>query len=426
MVFGFVLLANAASCNINRMARSPHTAPAWAFPFQSRDFRLLSVSILFYSVGSGMEQVAVGWLVFELTGSSFMIGVAAAARMAPFFFLGILSGTLSDRLERKAFLRLVTLLAGGVAAGMALLILAADPNVWAVIALVAAQGSAFAFALTIRQAYTVDIVGTRQALNGLALTSICMQAGGIAGALASGALIEALGPGWQYVGVTACYAASGLVLFAVRTSQPAMQEMRESVLRNLAGSIQLLRRNRSLLVLMGLASVTEVFGFTHMTLLPVFAKDVVGVGPAGLGVMTAVRQGGGLIGLGLLASLRDYRRKGLLMFLTAGLFGLGQMAFSLSTNLYVFLVVLAVVNASAHAVDTLYKTLMQTVVSEEQRGRAMGSWVLSIGTAPVGHLGIGGLAGALGAQGALLVNGAVLAFVSLSAGAGLKETRRLE
>ena len=421
-----MLLANAASCNINRMARSLHTVPAWAFPFQSRDFRLLSVSILLYSVGSGMEQVAVGWLVFELTGSSFMIGVASAARMAPFFFLGILSGTLSDRLERKAFLRLVTLLAGGVAAGMALLILAADPNVWAVIALVAAQGSAFAFALTIRQAYTVDIVGTRQALNGLALTSIGMQAGGIAGALASGALIEALGPGWQYVGVTACYAASGLVLFAVRTSQPAMQEMRESVLRNFVGSIQLLRRNRSLLVLMGLASVTEVFGFTHMTLLPVFAKDVIGVGPAGLGVMTAVRQGGGLIGLGLLASLRDYRRKGLLMFLTAGLFGLGQMAFSLSANLYVFLVVLAVVNASAHAVDTLYKTLMQTVVSEEQRGRAMGSWVLSIGTAPVGHLGIGGLAGALGAQGALLVNGAVLAFVSLSAGAGLRETRRLE
>ena len=426
MVFGFVLLSDAPSCNIDRMARSPHTAPAWAFPFQSRDFRLLSVSILLYSVGNGMEQVAVGWLVFELTGSAFMIGVASAARMAPFFFLGILSGTLSDRLERKAFLRLVTLLAGGVAAGMALLILAADPDVWTIIALVAAQGSAFAFALTIRQAYTVDIVGTRQALNGLALTSICMQAGGIAGALASGALIEGLGPGWQYVGVAACYAASGLVLFAVRTSQPAMQEMRESVLRNLAGSIQLLRRNRSLLVLMGLASVTEVFGFTHMTLLPVFAKDVIGVGPAGLGVMTAVRQGGGLIGLGLLASLRDYRRKGLLMFLTAGLFGLGQMAFSLSTNLYVFLVVLAVVNASAHAVDTLYKTLMQTVVSEEQRGRAMGSWVLSIGTAPVGHLGIGGLAGALGAQGALLVNGAVLAFVSLSAGAGLRETRRLE
>ena len=403
-----------------------YRALAWTVSFRSRDFRWLWVSILLYSVGTGMEHVAVGWLVFEVTGSSFMVGVASAARMAPFFFLGILSGTLSDRLERKAFLRLVTLLAGGVAAGMALLILAAGTNMWAVMALVAAQGSAFAFASTIRQAFTVDIVGSRQALNGLALTSIAMQAGGIAGSLASGVLIQELGAGWQYVAVTACYVTSGLTLFVVRTSQPAIQGMRQSVFRNLVGSIELLRRNRSLLILMGLASITEVFGFTHMTLLPVFAKDVIGVGPAGLGVMTAVRQGGGLIGLVILASLIDYRRKGLLMFLTAGLFGLGLLALSQSVNLYVFLAVLAVVNAAAHAVDTLYKTLMQSVVAEEQRGRAMGAWVLSIGTAPVGHLGLGGLASALGTQGALLVNGAVLTIVSLSAVAGLKNTRRLE
>ena len=401
-------------------------ALAWAASFRFRDFRWLWTSILLYSVGNGMEAVAVGWLVFELTGSSFMVGVAAAARMAPLFFLGIVSGTLSDRLERKAFLHLVTFLTGVVAAGMALLILAASPNVWAVMALVAAHGAAFAFALTIRQAYTVDIVGPRQALNGLALGSIAMLAGGAAGSAVSGVLIEAWGAGWQYVAVTACYVAAGLTLFAVRTSRPAMRGTRQPVLKNLAGTIRLLRRNRSLLILMGLASITEVFGFTHMTLLPILAKDVLDVGPAGLGVMTAVRQGGGLIGLAVLASLVDYRRKGLAMFLAAGLFGLAQLALSQSVDLYVFLVVLAVVNACAHAVDTLYKTLMQSVVAEEQRGRAMGAWVLSIGTAPVGHLGIGGLAGALGAQGALLVNGAVLAIVSLFAAAGMKDTRRLE
>ena len=399
---------------------------AWAVSFRFRDFRWLWASILLYSVGNGMEQVAVGWLVFEMTGSSFMVGVASAARMAPLFFLGIVSGTLSDRMERGAFLRLVTFLSGVVSAGMAVLILASTANVWAVMALVAAHGAAFAFALTIRQAYTVDIVGRRQALNGLALTSVAMLAGGVAGSLASGVLIEGWGAGWQYVVVTAFYLAAGLTLFVVRASRPEIQRVRQSVLRNLVGSIRLLRQNRSLLVLMGLASITEVFGFTHMTLLPVFAKDVLDVGPAGLGVITAVRQGGGLIGLVILASLIDYRRKGLLMFLTAGLFGLALVALSQSVDLYVFLVVLAVVNASAHAVDTLYKTLMQAVVAEEQRGRAMGAWVLSIGTAPVGHLGLGGLAGALGAQGALLVNGALLAIVSLSTAIGLKDTRRLE
>jgi hypothetical protein len=78
------------------------------------------------------------------------------------------------------------------------------------------------------------------------------------------------------------------------------------------------------------------------------------------------------------------------------------------------------------SVDTLYKTLMQSNVPDEQRGRAMGSWVLSIGVAPVGHMGVGGLAGALGAQGALLVNGAALAGISLAAAIGLPKIRRLE
>ena len=179
------------------------------------------------------------------------------------------------------------------------------------------------------------------------------------------------------------------------------------------------------MTLMLLASITEVFGFTHMTLLPVFAKEVLGVGPVGLGFMTAVRQGGALIGLFFLANLRDFQSKGLLMFGIAFGFGAGMMLFSLATNLLVFLLVLAVVNAFAMAVDTLYKTLMQENVTDEQRGRAMGSWVLSIGVAPVGHLGVGGLAGVLGAPGALLVNGAVLSIVSLATVAGLPRIRRL-
>ncbi len=127
-----------------------------------------------------------------------------------------------------------------------------------------------------------------------------------------------------------------------------------------------------------------------------------------------------------MASLSDYRRKGLLMFIIAGAFGVGLMAFSLSANLFFFLLVLAVVNACAMSVDTLYKTLMQENVPNEQRGRAMGSWVLSIGMAPVGHLGVGGLASFLGAPGALLVNGAVLTVVSLTAVVGLPRIRRLQ
>ena len=408
------------------MIRRSIYSQAWASSFRFRDFRLFWASTFFYSLGTGMEHVAVGWLVFDITGSAFIVGVAAAARMAPLFFLGILSGAMADWLERRLFLLFSALSGVAVAGIMAGVLLTGDPPVWAVVVLVAAGGCMLAFTLTTRNAYTYDIVGPEHALNGLSLNQMAMQAGGIGGAIISGALIELVGPGWQYLAVGASYLGSASVLLVIGRSPRTAQPLREPVLQNLVGYVRFLRENRLIFILMCLTSITEVLGFTHMTLLPVFAKEVLHVGPAGLGYLTAVRQAGGLLGLALLANLRDYRRKGLLMFIIATGFGVGLMAFSVSAALVYFIIVLAAVNACAMAVDTLYKTLMQSNVPDEQRGRAMGSWVLSIGAAPVGHLGVGGLATALGAQGALLVNGAVLAGISLVAAIGLPKIRRLE
>ena len=114
------------------------------------------------------------------------------------------------------------------------------------------------------------------------------------------------------------------------------------------------------------------------------------------------------------------------MFTASTMFGLGQMATYLSENLFLFLVILALINACASIADTLYKTLMQSSVPNEQRGRAMGSWAFSIGIAPVGHIGVGGLASALSAPGALLINGSILTAVSLSCAIGLPRIRRLD
>lgn len=373
-----------------------------------------------------MEHVAVGWLVFDITGSAFMVGVAAAARMAPLFFLGILSGAMADWLERRLFLFFSALGGVLVSAVMATILLVGDPSVWAVVVLVAAGGCVFAFTLTTRNAYTYDIVGPEHALNGLSLNQMAMQAGGIGGAIISGALIEWVGPGWQYFAVGASYLGSALVLLVIGRSAITVQPQREPVLQNLTGYIRFLKENRVIMVLMGLASITEVLGFTHMTLLPVFAKEVLNVGPVGLGYLTAVRQAGGLLGLALLANLQDFRRKGLLMFVIAAGFGIGLMAFSFSSAMVFFIVILAAVNACAMSVDTLYKALMQSNVPDEQRGRAMGSWVLSIGIAPVGHVGVGALAATLGAPGALLLNGSVLAAISITAAVKLPKIRRLE
>ena len=189
--------------------------------------------------------------------------------------------------------------------------------------------------------------------------------------------------------------------------------------------VQLLRVNRTLMTLMLMTIAIEIFGFSHYTLLPVFAKDVLGVGATGLGIMTAVGQVGGLLGVMILANLGNFRRKGLLVLVITTGFGLGLMAFSLASHMLFFLAILAWVNGCAMSLDTLNRTLMQENVPNEQRGRAMGSWTLSIGVGPVGKLGVGALGEAIGAPGALLVNGAILAIVGVSAAVVLPRIRRL-
>ena len=398
----------------------------WATSFHYRDFRLLWGSTLLSSVGMGMDQVALGWLVLQMTDSPFMVGVSAAVRMAPFFFLGIISGAVADRLDRALFIR-VTIFAAAIVAGLMALVLLLDAaRVWHVLALAAAMGGVWAFNQTVRQAYIFDIVGPELALNGMSLSGLSQKIGQIAGALIAGVLIAVLDVGSQYLAVAAAHLLAVAVLLAIRSVAQGELTRREPVLQQVMGYFQLVRQNRTLLILMCLTAAVEVFGFTHNTLLPVFAKNVLGVGAVGLGIMTAIRQAGGILGLMVLASLGNFRRKGLLMFATATAFGLGQMAFSLTTNIIIFVSILFIVNACATTVDMLHKILMQANVPNEQRGRAMGSWVLSIGVAPVGHLGVGAMAGVLGAPGALLVNGSILAFVGIASAVGMPHMRRLE
>lgn len=397
----------------------------WARSFRYRDFRLLWAASLFHSLCMGMDHVALGWLVLDMTDSPFMVGVASAARLAPLFFLGILSGAVSDRVDRRKFLRVIGWVGGIISGAMALMLLTDVARVWYVIALAAASGSFWAFLMTARHAYVFDIVGAEHAMNGLALSSMNQRIGGVLGALFAGSFIAAWGLGYQYAVICACYLAAATLMLTVRSAGQAAPARRESVLQNLAGYVQVLRQNHILRSMMFMTAITEMFGFTHQSVLPVFARDVLEVGATGFGVMSAVRQGGGMLALVLLAAVTNLNRKGLAAFIIVAGFGLGQMAFYLTANLFVFLVILAFINACASASDIIYRTIMQSNVSNEERGRAMGAWTLSIGTAPVGHLGIGAMAGALGAQGALLVNGGILAFLAVASAIALPRIRRL-
>ena len=240
---------------------------AWTASFRYRDFRHLWLSGVVQSVGMGMEFVALGWLVLELTGSPFWVGAASAARMAPFFFLGLVSGAVADKVDRRIAVRWTTL-AGAVTAALtaAVLYFSAAP-VAAIFALTFAMGGVWAFTFTLRQAYTYDIVGPSAALNGMSLLSFSQRLGGVAGAVAAGWVIRELGIQNQYLVIGASYAASAAMLLRTRDAGQAAVRTAESVAENLIACVRIILANRALLTLMILAAITEIFGFTHESLL---------------------------------------------------------------------------------------------------------------------------------------------------------------
>jgi len=404
--------------------------PVWARSFAFADFRLLWLNVLLQSAAQGMHWVAVGWLVFDVSDSEFLVGASAALSMAPFFFLGPVAGAVADRVDRRKLTLAITLAAAVAALAMAAILFAGVAGIGWILALAALAGCVSAFIMTTRQSLTYDIVGARLALNGMSLNSVSMQIGLIGGALLSGAFISAFGAGGLFLIIGCCYAASGVFPLFMRgqtsSASAVRAPRRESVPRVLAGYVGIMRRNRVLATLMALAAVTELFGFAHMAILPVIAKDVLSLDAFGLGVMTAVRQTGGVAGLLALSALGDFRRKGALTLGVTLAFGACLMSLIFQIGAAYYVAMLALATACAMSVDALYMTLMQENVPDDQRGRAMGAWTLSIGVAPVGHLGIGALAGRIGAPASLFVSGAALAASALCAAAALPKIRRLE
>ena len=399
---------------------------AAARSFQYRDFRVLWSSVMLNSIGSGMDHVALAWLIMDVTDSAFLVGVSSAARMAPFFFFGIPAGAIVDRVNRRMFSKVTTAAGILVAAIAAALLLSGHAQPWHLIVLAAFGGTAWAFQQTTILSYTYDIVGQRHALNGISLIALALNVGGFAGSAIGGFIVARAGVGEAYLGFVITGLLSLLLLLFVRDVGQAAPRHHDSVLENFMGAIVAIRKNRILLLLLIMTCASEIFGFSHQTLLPLYASAVLGAGAVALGWLTAVRRLGSTVALVFLASVGDSTRKGPLLFWGVVGFGVSLMAMFVIKNLYLALVAGIFTSSMAFLVDTLHKTLMQENVTNEERGRAMGFWVLGLGTGPIGHLGVGAMGGWFGAPIAFLINGSVLAAIGVITAITMPALRRLK
>jgi len=393
--------------------------------FRYADFRVLWSSILFNQIGQGMQQVVLGWLVLELTDSAGMVGIVFAVRSSPNFLVGFAAGAITDRLDRRVVMRAAVLGMAALALFSALLLYLGALPVWGLMLVAFWMGVGQAFYMTARLVYVYDIVGEGGAMHGIAIMSLAQRLGGVLGALAAGALILWWGPAVSFLVMAGGYAAGVSALWWLREAGESAPDQREPMWQNMVNYYRALRSNRVMVILMITTAGAEFLGFSHQVLLPVLARDVLHLGPAGLGIITAFRFLGGAFGVLVTAALGEVRRHGVALVVVLVSFGVGEVMLSQAGALWTVLLFVTFINVMASVADILHQSLLQLSVPNQQRGRAMGSWLVATGVGPVGHIQIGFLAGAATPGIALLANGITLAALALAAGIGVPRLRRL-
>ncbi len=389
------------------------------------DFRVLWVSTLANQMGQGMQQVVLGWLVLEMTGSAGMVGVVFAMRSAPNLLVGLVAGSITDRMDRCLVMRGSILGMTLLSAGSAAALYTGAITVWFLMAVAFSMGICHTFYMTARMVYVYDIVGSGSAMQGIAIISLAQRSGGVLGALVAGGAIHWWGPGAAFAVMGGGYAVGGLALLWLKEAGQSAPQEREPILENIHNYFSALRTNREMLVLIVTTGAADFLGFSHHALLPVLAKDVLHVGPSWLGVLTAFRFLGGALGVVVSAALSEVRRRGLMLVVILALFGLGEIFLSQATVMWTALLFITFINVMASVTDILHQSLLQLSVPNEQRGRAMGSWLAGTGVGPLGQLQIGFVAGATSSKVALLANGITLVAFAAVMGLAVPRLRRL-
>jgi MFS family permease len=378
-----------------------------------RDLRFFLASTFFISFSYWVEQVALGWLMLELTDSALMVSLAYAARMAPFFFLGIPAGAVADWVDRRLLLRLLTFGIGITWFIVAALAITGAVQPWHIILIAVAAGCMRAFYATTHSALLYDVVGHKGAVSGMAWISIVSHASGVIGALLAGRIVGAVGVGGAYLAAGFGFVAAFAMLLFMREPGQAAPRRRESMGKTARAAIQTLRTNRLILLFVILTAGGEAFGWSSGALLPTLTRDVLHRGPEDLGLLIAVRSAAGMVGPMAVAVITDLKYQRRAMFACVIVFGVSIVGLGFVPNLMLALVALSVANAAGAAVDVLVKPMMQDAVPNEERGRAMGAWTVAIGVGPLGQIEAGGVASAAGVGPSFAMNGGLLLLTSI-------------
>jgi len=402
------MVSNQRPTTVPRAVMPPRRKRRLPGVFAHRDYTLFWGGAFITNLGSWLQSVALGWLVLTLTNSTFLLGIVGFAQTIPVLLLGLLGGAIADRSDR----RVVLIIAQGAAVVLVVLLTLLtwfnDVNVAAIIAFAVLTGSVSALSAPAWQAFIKDLVQPDQLRSAIALNSTRFNLSRIIGPAIGGWLLAQVGPAGCFATNAVSYLGVLGALFLIRTPKPKPAPY-VPLTQALNDGLAYAWRDNSIRSLLFVTAAMAFFGFPYGSFMPAFARDVLNIGPKGLGtLLTAV--GVGAIAGAFASSVRWVGRHPRGAMVAAEItFGAALCVFSLSVVLPVSLAALVVLGFAMITYLSVANSVLQMNVPDALRGRLMGIWVLvNTGVTPVGSLILGGSSAAFGISRSLAGSGIAL------------------
>jgi len=404
-----------ASLDRRRPDRS--TRPPRLAALRHRNFALFWFASIVSNSGSWMQNVAQGWLVYNLTNSPFYLGLIAFARAVPLLVLPLIGGVVADRVPRIRLLKVTQTVSLTLALVLGVLVSTGLVRVWEIVLLSFLSGVVSSFDQPTQQALLPDLVPSEALAGAIALYSATWQGSALFGPALAGATIALVSLAGAFYLNAASYLAVVIALFLlIGIPERSAGGRRRGLLDDLGAGLRYVRSTPLVGTLILLAALTNLFGRGYQYLLPVFARDILRVGATGLGFMTSAPGAGALLGALLVASAGAIAHKGRLLFAAMLAFSLLLTLAAFSRQFELSLVALFGVGLTFIVFSSMLTTMLQLTIVAEMRGRVLSLLtVVQQGFNPFGGLLAGAVATLTGTPNAVALGAAVVAAAGLVA-----------
>lgn len=390
-----------------------------------RNYRLYWLGQLSSVLALNMEMAAQAWLVFLLTDSPLMLGVAGIVYAVPRVSLVLVGGAIADRADKRRIMVCTQSLLALAYLVLGLLILTERVVFWHVLVFAFNSGLMRSFDRPSRYALLPEMVPREEIANAVALGSSVWQACRLVGPGLAGLLIHWFGVGHTFI---ACFvsSAAAVALWAFIRTHPLIGQPRGGVWRNILAGLDFVRRNQLFYSLLGLTCFNSLFGMSYVILLPVFARSILEVDSRGFGLLQSFSGVGALIGTLIVAYLAQAGRRGWQVLVGSAIFGSLLMLFAYSSSFALSLGLIFFLGLFNQIYLTSINTILQLNLPNDLRGRVLGLFGLTWDLMPLGGAISGTVAEFAGAPTAVALGGLLVAALGLYGLARLPAVREIE